>query len=102
QRLTRRRLEQEEVTDLMNELAAKTEMPVDGIDGTANGQLAESRLLAHFALRRRVGLLPGLDVSLRKAPVLVAVANEQKERRATVKTEDDASGRGFHARRVAH
>src|SRR5262249_8804607 len=81
-RRRRRRLHQKEMTDFVNQLPAKAKVPVDGADRRAEREIGEARLLRHFAERRHRWRLPQLEVPLGKAPVAVAVADEQESRRA--------------------
>src|SRR5512140_2787253 len=87
------RLEEEEVAVLVDVPAAEAEMPVDDADRPLQDQPLESRLLRGLAERglgRRLGLL---EVALRKAPVVVRIANQQKARELFRRTpEDDPAG----------
>src|SRR5262245_6599765 len=90
------RLEQEEVTELVDRLAAKPEVPVDHLDRSVENQFLQSRLLRHLpsgGFRRR---LSGLEMSLGESPVLVGIANKKEAHltiRATAK--DHAAGAGL-------
>ena len=72
-------LHQEEIAHLMDQPPSKSEPPIDGLDGTDDGQWAEPSLLSDFSHGRRVCALAGLHMPLRKSPVAVAVLNKEKE-----------------------
>ena len=70
------------MADLVDQLPAEAEVPVDRVDRAAQREIVEPGLLAHLADRGVLGALAVLEVALGKSPVLVAVADEEKERRA--------------------
>src|SRR4029077_2822473 len=74
------RLHQIEVTDLVNQLAAKAKVPIDRFNEAAHREIREAGFLAHLSQGCAIRLLPLFDVALGKAPVLVAVANEEIQR----------------------
>ena len=79
------------MTDFVNELPAKAEEPVDRLDGSANVEIGDARLLRNFAERGRVRRLARLEVSFGKSPIPIAVANEQKARLPIVDAVHDAA-----------
>src|SRR2546426_12356465 len=76
------RLEQEEVAELVDRLAAEAEVPVDDANGAVPHQVLEPGLLGHFAARGVGGGLAGLKVALGEPPVAIGVADQEEPRLA--------------------
>src|SRR2546429_621954 len=76
------RLEQEEVAELVDRLAAEAEVPVDDANGAVPHQVLEPGLLGHFAARGVGGGLAGFEVALGGPPVAVGVAGQEEPRLA--------------------
>src|SRR5207245_2778939 len=90
------RLEQEEVAELVDRLAAKPEVPIDHANRAVQHQVLEPGLLGHFAPRGVGRRLPGLEVTLGEPPVAIGVADQEEPRLAVRRAaEDDAAGRGL-------
>src|SRR2546422_5434177 len=86
-------LEQEEVAVLVDRLAAEPEVPVDDLDRAVQHQVTEARLLRHLAAGGLSGRLTRLEMTLREAPVLVRVADEQEPHHSVrAAPEHDAAG----------
>src|SRR5207302_1555469 len=77
-RVAAARLEQKEVTVLVNRLAAEPEVPVDHLDRAVHDEVVESGLLGHLAARRFGRRLAPLEVALGEPPVLVRVPDQKK------------------------
>ena len=80
------------MTDFVNELPAKPKEPVDRVNRSIDLDGFDSGFFANFPQRRGSGLLVILEVALRKAPVAIAIANEQEQRLSVVHAIDHASG----------
>src|SRR2546430_745558 len=96
-RLAAARLEQKEVTVLVDRLATEPEVPVDHLDRAVQDQVVESGFLGHLAARRLGRGLASLEVALGKAPVFVGVPDQEKPRRGPPRRppEHDAAGAGL-------
>src|SRR6185295_9724155 len=92
-------LHEKEVADLVNEMPAEAKKPVDPVDRPANGQVREASLFRHLAHRRGFRRFATFEMALGKSPILIAVANEQKQRSRVVETKHDAAGRRLVARK---
>src|SRR5688572_8817151 len=82
--LTGHRFHEVEVTHLVDQAAAKSEVPIDGVDLAAQGEIVEAGFLLHLTQRGQLGRLIDLEVPFGEPPVLVAVANEQIERASAI------------------
>src|SRR5439155_26961430 len=69
------RLEQEEVAELVDRLAAKSEVPVDHANRAVQHQILEPGLLAHLAARGVGRGLTGFQVALGEPPVAIGIAD---------------------------
>src|SRR5688572_14769213 len=87
------RFHEVEVTNLVNELAPESEIPVDRLDASAEREVIDARLLAHFAHRGVLGALARLEVALGEPPVLITVPDEQEQRASLVEAIHDPAGR---------
>lgn len=84
------------MAELVDVATAESEVPIDQSDRPDHQQLLQTGLFSRFAHRRRGRALLVLEVTLREAPVLIAVANEEKARRPVgISSKDDATGRDF-------
>src|SRR5207248_4558159 len=72
------RLEQEEMAELMDRLAAKSEVPVDHPNRAAQREILEPGFLGHFAARGVGGGLAGFEVAFGEPPVAIRVAEHQE------------------------
>src|SRR6185437_13375893 len=90
------RLEQEEVAELVDGLAAKAEVPVDHPNRAVQHQVLEPGLLGHLAARGIGRGLAGFEVALGEPPVAIGVA-DQEEAWLAVRSapEDHPAGRGL-------
>ncbi len=77
----------------MDEPAAKSKMPIDRFDVRAYSQLRQPGLLGDFTQCRRIRLFAILEMTFRKSPVLIAVANEQINRLGTIIAKNDTARR---------
>src|SRR5256885_184993 len=74
------RLEQEEVAELVDRLAAEAEVPVDDANGAVPHQVLEPGLLGHFAARGVGGGPPGFQGALGGPPIAIRVAGPEEPR----------------------
>src|SRR5207253_8185152 len=91
--LAARRLEQEEVAELVDRLAAEAEVPVDDANGAVPHQVLEPGLLGHFAARGVGGGLAGFEVALGESPVAIGVADQEEPRLAARSAPEHHSAR---------
>src|SRR5262249_35156486 len=73
------RKHQVEVADLVNETPTKTEIPVDRVDARPDAEVVETCFFADLAERSGLEALAIFDVALWKAPVVVAVPDDQEQ-----------------------
>ena len=85
------------MANFMDLISAESELPIDGVDDAANPKALQAGLLYDFANGGCLRQFSGLDVAFGKAPVLVAVADQQLPRHAPVESIDDPSGGGLFA-----
>jgi hypothetical protein len=88
-------LHEEEVADLVDQLAAKAEVPVDRVDPAPDGHLVQPRFLPHLAHGGLLGPFARFEMALGKSPVAIAVPDEQEERTGRADAVDDAAGGGL-------
>src|SRR5437762_8793226 len=83
------------MANFMDLVPPKAKLPVDRLHQAVDPKAAQSGLLSDFANGSRFRLFSGLDVAFGEAPVLVAVANQQVPRYASIESVHDPSGGGL-------
>src|ERR1035437_1676874 len=92
------RFDQVEVADFVDQPTAKVEVPVDRLDGLAQLEPGEPRLLADLPDGGGCGMLAILEMSLGESPVPVAVPDQQVERLRAFVAKDHPARGGLVAR----
>src|SRR5439155_17153810 len=87
------RLEQEEMAELVDRLAAEAKVPVDDANGAVPHQVLEPGLLGHFAARGVGGGLAAFEVALGESPVAIGVADQEEPRLAARSAPEHHSAR---------
>src|SRR5690606_34505637 len=96
------RFEEEEVTELVDELAVVPEVPVDDLELALGPQVGQPRLLRDLPQRRLLRRLAVLDMALRQTPVAVRVPDQEEVGRpALIPPVDHAARARFHPRAPA-